>query len=152
MMAVRIARAYTGRDKVAICGYHGWTDWYLAANLGAKSGTGSDHLAKHWLADVTPHGVPQHLAGSALTWDYGDAESLENLLTEHLNQFAAIVMEPSRDGRAPDGFLEAVRGLADAHGAVLIFDEVCHLRSATLSFLSFFFGLSLRLIVVSLAR
>jgi glutamate-1-semialdehyde aminotransferase len=91
---------------------------------------------------VTPHGVPQHLAGSALTWDYGDAESLENLLTAHLNQFAAIVMEPSRDGRAPDGFLEAVRGLADAHGAVLIFDEVCHLRSATLS---------LRLIVVSLA-
>jgi glutamate-1-semialdehyde aminotransferase len=118
-IAVRIARAHTGRDKVAICGYHGWSDWYLAANLAADSA-----LDGHLLPGLSPAGVPRGLSGSALTFRYNDIATLERILAEHPGEFAAIVMEPIRSDEPVDGFLQKVRALADKNGAVLIFDEI----------------------------
>ena len=117
-VAVRIARGVTGRDKVLFCGYHGWHDWYLAANLGGE------RLDDHLLPGIEPIGVPRCLEGTALPFKYGDLNLLENLLVKHAGQVACIIMEPMRSEEPPPGFLEGVRQLATRHGVVLIFDEV----------------------------
>ncbi len=118
-MAVRVARAATGRDKIAICGYHGWHDWYLAVNLGT-----SDGLNGHLLPGLEPKGVPAGLKGTVLPFRYNDLASLQALIASQGDQLAAIVMEPVRsDGPAP-GFLAGVRALASQAGAVMIFDEI----------------------------
>jgi glutamate-1-semialdehyde aminotransferase len=119
-IAVRIARAYTGRDTVLFCGYHGWHDWYLAANLENDS-----VLDTHLLPGIQPQGVPRGLAGTALPFRYNDLASLEEQLERHRGQVACVILEASRGASLPaPGFLEGVRELATAHGAVLIFDEV----------------------------
>jgi len=118
-IAVRIARGVTGRDRVLFCGYHGWHDWYLAANLAEAAG-----LDAHLLPDIEPIGVPRGLAGTAIPFAFGDAAALGELLDQHRGQIAAIVKEPLRSELPPAGYLAAVRKLATEHGAVLIFDEV----------------------------
>ena len=118
-IAVRIARAATGRDKVAFCGYHGWHDWYLAANLGTENA-----LGEHLIAGLDPAGVPKALAGTALPFTYNDIQGLEAIIAAHGPQLAAIVMEPIRSEKPAEGFLARVRQLADACGAALILDEV----------------------------
>jgi len=118
-VAVRVARAATGRDKVAFCGYHGWHDWYLAANLGAETA-----LDGHLLPGLSPTGVPRQLAGTALPFRYNHIAELEAILAANQNEVAAIVMEPIRSEQPQAGFLEAVRRLADEHGTVLIIDEI----------------------------
>lgn len=115
-IAVRIARAASGRDKVAICGYHGWHDWYLAANLGDEQ-----NLAGHLLPGLEPMGVPQQLRGSVLPFNYNNFQELEYLVHNH--QIGVIKMEVSRNMGPEDGFLEKVRKLATGQGIVLIFDE-----------------------------
>jgi len=118
-MAIRIARAATGRDKVAFSGYHGWCDWYLAANLGE-----TDALDGQLMPGLEPAGVPRGLKGTALPFHYNRLEELEEIVSEHEKELAAIIMEPER-GMAPEpGFLESVRKIASATGAVLIFDEI----------------------------
>ena len=118
-IAVRIARAHTGRDKVAICGYHGWHDWYLATNLASNS-----HLDGHMLPGLNPHGVPRGLVQTALPFHYNKIDELEAIVAGHGDQLAAIVMEPLRSEEPVPGFLEGVRAIADRAGAVLIFDEI----------------------------
>jgi len=118
-VAVRIARAATGRDKIAFCGYHGWHDWYLAANLAADTA-----LDGHLLPGLQPAGVPRGLRGTALPFRYNQAADLERLVAEHGKDLAAIVMEPTRSVDPAPGFLQAVRDIATRTGAVLIFDEV----------------------------
>lgn len=118
-IAVRIARGLTGRDRVLFCGYHGWHDWYLAANLAEADG-----LDQHLLPEIEPIGVPRGLVGSAVPFAYGDVAALGELLDENRGQIAAIIMEPLRSEMPPEGYLDAVRRLATEHGAVLIFDEV----------------------------
>lgn len=102
--AIRLARAYTGRDRVAVCGYHGWQDWYIGST------------ARH-------RGVP--LATRALThsFAYNDADSLERLLKEYPGEFAAVILEPMNIAEPVPGFLEAVARMTRQHGALLIFDE-----------------------------
>ncbi|MFH1567954.1 MAG: aminotransferase class III-fold pyridoxal phosphate-dependent enzyme, partial [Gemmatimonadota bacterium] len=117
-VAVRIARGVTGRDKVLFCGYHGWHDWYIAANLGGEK------LASHLLPGIEPTGVPRCLEGTALPFKYGDLDMLADLLAAHGDEVAAIIMEPMRTELPPPGYLAGVRDLATRHGAVLIFDEV----------------------------
>ncbi len=118
-IAVRIARAYTRRDKVAFSGYHGWTDWYLAANLGEE-----DSLDGHLMPGLDPAGVPHVLRGTALPFHYNRIDQLKTIVDAERDNLAAIVMEPQR-GQAPQpGFLEQVRQIASDIGAVLIFDEV----------------------------
>ena len=115
-IAIRIARAASGRDGVAICGYHGWHDWYLAANLGDAAG-----LDGHLLPGLDPAGVPRDLAGSVFPFAYNDLEALKSLVTDQ--KIGVIKMEVSRSADPTPGFLQAVRDIADAHGIVLIFDE-----------------------------
>ncbi len=103
--AIRLARAHTGRDKVALAGYHGWQDWSI--------GTTTRHL-----------GVPDSVRELSHTFPFNDAEALETLLKADPDGFAAIILEPA--GRVPPapGFLETLRELATRYGAVLIFDEI----------------------------
>lgn len=118
-IAVRIARGATGRDKVLFCGYHGWHDWYLAANLDHDSG-----LNAHLFPGIEPIGVPKSLAGTALPFPYGDANALADLLEQNRGQVAAVILEPLRSQMPPEGWLAEVARLSREHGAVLIFDEV----------------------------
>ncbi len=115
-VGVRIARAASGRDKVAICGYHGWHDWYLAANLGDER-----NLAGHLLPGLEPNGVPKSLRGSVLPFNYNRREGLDALIRG--GDIGVIVMEVSRNEGPQDGFLEYVRKVATEHGIVLVFDE-----------------------------
>ncbi len=118
-VAIRIARARTRRDKIAFCGYHGWHDWYLAANLGA-----GDALDAHLLPGLEPAGVPRVLSGTALPFHYNQIGELENIAITHGADLAAVVMEPVRSHEPQPGFLEGVREIARRTGAVFIFDEV----------------------------
>ncbi|MBK6632522.1 MAG: aminotransferase class III-fold pyridoxal phosphate-dependent enzyme [Betaproteobacteria bacterium] len=118
-VAARIARAATGRDKIAFCGYHGWHDWYLAANLSEDTA-----LDGHLLPGLAPAGVPRGLTGTMLPFRYNQIEDLRAIVAAHGRELAAIIMEPSRSAGPAPGFLEEVRRLADASGAVLVFDEV----------------------------
>lgn len=118
-IAVRIARAYTRRDKVAFCGYHGWHDWYLAANLAR-----GDMLDGHLLPGLEPTGVPRGLTGTAIPFRYNRVDELRAIVDENKRELAAIIMEPVRDHEPEPGFLGSVREIADQIGAVVIFDEV----------------------------
>lgn len=118
-IAVRIARAKTRRDRVAFCGYHGWHDWYLSANLADDRA-----LDGHLLPGLEPVGVPRGLLGTALPFRYNHIEELKGIASQYRNELAAIIMEPIRDHDPDPGFLEQVREIASAIGAVLILDEI----------------------------
>lgn len=132
--AVRIARATTGRDLVAVCGYHGWHDWYLAANLGD-----SDSLKGHLLPGLQPDGVPANLRGSAHPFTYGDREALSEIITKYGDRLACVVMEPMRYTEPEAGYLEFVRDSVHAAGGLLVFDEI------TIGWRTNFGGVHLRL-------
>lgn len=118
-MAIRIARGTTGRDGVLFSGYHGWHDWYLAANLNADQS-----LDAHLFPGIEPIGVPAALKGTAFPFPYGDLGALSELLDRQRGKIGVIMMEPFRSETPPDGYLAAVRKLATEHDAVLVFDEV----------------------------
>ena len=103
--AVRLARAHTGRDRVMVCGYHGWHDWYI--------GTTARSL-----------GVPEDVRALSTTVPYGDSDAAERLLRTDPNDFAAIVLEPVGLLEGNADFLRALRALADRYGVVLVFDEI----------------------------
>ncbi len=125
-IAVRIARGVTGRDRVLFCGYHGWHDWYLAANLGEEAA-----LSTHLFPGIEPIGVPRALEGTALPFPYGDLAALEERLEAHRGEVAAVILEPTRSEPPPEGYLAGVQALTRKYGAVLIFDEVsCGFRIA----------------------
>jgi glutamate-1-semialdehyde 2,1-aminomutase len=115
-IAIRIARAASGRDKVAVCGYHGWHDWYLSANLGDD-----ESLAGHLLPGLEPKGVPQNLRGTVFPFNYNNYVELEALVNQH--DIGVIKMEVVRNKGPEDNFLHKVRQLATSRGIVLIFDE-----------------------------
>jgi glutamate-1-semialdehyde aminotransferase/spore coat polysaccharide biosynthesis protein SpsF (cytidylyltransferase family) len=104
--AVRAARAFTGRDRIACCGYHGWQDWYIGST-------------------TRNAGVPKAVRELTHPFAYNDLAGLEKLLGEHPREFAAVIMEPFNFVDPAAGFLEGVKDLADRHGALLIFDEIC---------------------------
>lgn len=118
-VAVRIARALTGRDKIAFCGYHGWQDWYIAANLSADSA-----LDGHLLPGLDPAGVPRGLAGTMIPFNYNNLDEVEAIFAEHGDDLAAIIMEPARSRGPAPGFLKGIREITQKNGSVLIFDEV----------------------------
>lgn len=118
-MAVRIARAKTRKDVVAFCGYHGWHDWYLAANLGTENA-----LGEHLIAGLNPAGVPKGLTGTSLPFRYNHLDELENIVTKAGGNLAAIVMEPTRGEDPAPGFYEGVRRIATEQECPLIIDEI----------------------------
>ncbi|HAT9803839.1 TPA: aminotransferase class III-fold pyridoxal phosphate-dependent enzyme [Legionella pneumophila] len=103
--AIRLARAYTNKDRIAVCGYHGWQDWYI--------GTTPRNL-----------GVPKSTQELTHTFVYNDIDSLDRLFSAYPDQFAAVIMEPMNIEQPKSGFLESVKELAHHHGALLIFDEM----------------------------
>ena len=115
-VAIRIARAAAGKDKVAVCGYHGWHDWYLSANLGDDK-----KLAGHLLPGLDPRGVPGNLRGTVFPFNYNKFSELEELINQH--DIGVIKMEVVRNTEPEDNFLQKVRKLATEHGIVLVFDE-----------------------------
>ncbi len=115
-IAIRIARAASGKDKVAICGYHGWHDWYLSANLGDDKS-----LDGHLLPGLEPNGVPRSLRGTVFPFNYNNFAELEALVNTH--DIGVIKMEVVRNAGPENNFLQKVRQLATDRGIVLIFDE-----------------------------
>lgn len=116
-IAVRLARAYSGAETVAFCGYHGWHDWYLAANLDSE-----ENLEDHLLPGLSPKGVPQSLEGTSIPFHYNEIEELEQIVSE--NDLGAIVMEPIRNEQPDPGFFDRIREIADEQNAPLIIDEI----------------------------
>ena len=102
--AIRLARAHTGRDRIAVCGYHGWQDWYIGST------------ARH-------RGVPQAVRDLTHTFAYNDLDNLERLLLAHPGEFAAVILEPMNVAEPLPGYLEGVARLTRSHGALLVFDE-----------------------------
>jgi len=102
--AIRVARAHTGRDRVAVCGYHGWQDWYIGST------------ARH-------RGVPQAVRELTHGFPYNDLAALDTLLSSHLDQFAAVILEPMNVAYPAPGYLEELKALVHRHGALLVFDE-----------------------------
>lgn len=115
-IAIRIARAASGKDKVAICGYHGWHDWYLSANLGDDAS-----LDGHLLPGLQPNGVPRNLKGTVFPFNYNNYAELEALV--NAQEIGVIKMEVVRNMGPEDNFLHKVRKLATERNIVLIFDE-----------------------------
>lgn len=115
-IAVRIARAASGRDKVAICGYHGWHDWYLSANL-----SDDKNLDGHLLPGLSTSGVPRDLLGSALPFTYNKIEELEYLVSNY--DIGVIKMEVLRNEGPKDNFLKKVKKICIDKNIILIFDE-----------------------------
>jgi len=115
-IAVRIARAATGREKIAVCGYHGWHDWYLSANL-----SNSDNLNSHLMKDLPIQGVQKSLKNSVFTFEYNNFKHLKKIVSN--NKIAAVVMEVSRNEKPQNYFLENIRNLTKNKNIVLIFDE-----------------------------
>ena len=115
-IAIRIARAASGKDKVAICGYHGWHDWYLSANHNA-----GDTLSGHLLPGLNPLGVPKALKDTVLPFHYNNFEELLHLVENH--DIGVIKMEVIRSFGPENNFLQKVRDLATKKNIVLVFDE-----------------------------
>lgn len=117
-IAVRIARAFSGKDTVLFCGYHGWTDWYLASNL-----AGTENLAGQLLPGLEPRGVPRALRGTAVPFSYGNLSEFKQKIKEYKGKIGVIIMEFQRHSAADIVFLKEVQRVAAQIGAVLVFDE-----------------------------
>ena len=115
-IAIRIARAASGKDKVAICGYHGWHDWYLSANHNE-----GDELANHLLEGLNPEGVPKNLKNTVFPFNYNNFKQLLEIVENH--NIGVIKMEVVRNYGPENDFLHKVRKLATEKNIVLIFDE-----------------------------
>ncbi|MCS6944462.1 MAG: aminotransferase class III-fold pyridoxal phosphate-dependent enzyme, partial [Sutterellaceae bacterium] len=102
--AIRLARAVTGRDRVAVCGYHGWQDWYIGTTTRNK-------------------GVPRAVRDLTHTFAYNDLGSLQALFDQYPNEFAAVILEPMNVSTPVPGFLQGVKDMTHKHGALLVFDE-----------------------------
>lgn len=118
-IAVRIARASTNKEKVLFCGYHGWHDWYLAANLAKDSA-----LDGHSLPGLSPRGVPRSLRGTAFTFAYNDTQSFLKQFQANKERLAAVIMEPMRNSYPKKGFLEEIRRQTKKANIPLILDEI----------------------------
>jgi len=116
-ISIRIARAATGRDKIAICGYHGWHDWYLSANL-----SDGENLGDHLIPGLNPLGVPKGLKNTVFPFQYNNIDELKTIIRENPD-LAAVKMEVVRSVEPKKGYLEEVRKLCTKNNIVLIFDE-----------------------------
>jgi glutamate-1-semialdehyde 2,1-aminomutase len=118
-IAIRIARGYTRKDKIVFCGYHGWHDWYLSANLADPTALNFS-LSPH----ISARGVPKALSGTSIPFEYNNIDSLQKALQANKDEVAAVIMEPCRGWLPEKGFLEKVRELTHEENVLLIFDEI----------------------------
>ena len=115
-VAIRIARAASGKDKIAVCGYHGWHDWYLASNIINKSS-----LDEHLMSKVPIKGVPKNLKNTVFPFSYNNFEELESIVEK--NDIGVIKMEVKRNDEPKNNFLQKVKKLSEKKNIILIFDE-----------------------------
>ena len=126
-VAIRLARSYTKREKILICGYHGWHDWYLATNI-----NGDKNLNNHLLPGLEPKGVPRGLQNTVIPFNFNKCEDITNIVRKYASESAAIIVEPARNTLACRLWLETLRSICDKNGCVLIFDEItCGWRNDT---------------------
>ncbi len=118
-IAVRIARVATGKDNIVFCGYHGWCDWYLAANLGKKNA-----LDDHWIAGLNPNGVPTGLKNTTIPFKFNDTNDFLSAISKAGNSLAAIVMEPIRNYAPNADFIKTIEDTAKQYKVPLIIDEI----------------------------
>jgi len=118
-IAVRIARAHSQKDVVAFCGYHGWHDWYLSANLSDDAA-----LDGHLLPGLEPCGVPRSLYGTSFPFHYNNIDELQAIVAHHGKDLGVIVLEAIRNDAPTDDFIRGVQDIAMDSGAVLIIDEI----------------------------
>ncbi len=118
-IAVRIARAKTKREIILFSGYHGWSDWYLAANLSDDAA-----LDGQLMPGLKPSGVPRGLKGTAIPFNFNDIDSLRDIIRGKESDIAAIMIEPARGEEAPQDYLNKLREVSSEIGAILIFDEI----------------------------
>ena len=107
-IAIRIARAFSKKEIILFSGYHGWSDWYLSANLSNKS-----ELDGQLMPGLEPNGIPRALQGTALSFNFNDINSIKEKIIGNENNIAAIILEPARTEMASLEFLEELRNLAD---------------------------------------
>ena len=118
-VAVRIARAYSRRDKVLFCGYHGWHDWYISANL--RNG---ENLDEHLLSGLEPNGVPAHLAATSIPFHYNDKDAFLDLIEKYGDEVGVVVIEPVRSEPPDAEFIEAIRDVTRERDIVFVVDEI----------------------------
>jgi glutamate-1-semialdehyde aminotransferase len=118
-IAIRIARAYTKKTKVAFCGYHGWHDWYLSANLNDE-----DNLDNQLLPGLSTDGIPKELKNTSFPFVYGDYKQFDKLIKHLDSELGIVIMEVQRYKSIDVDFLKYVQKKARSLGAVLIFDEI----------------------------
>ena len=118
-IAVRLARAASGNDVVLFSGYHGWSDWYIAANIADDAS-----LDGHLLSGLQPAGVPRTLNRTAVPFRYNDVEAFNSVLDKYNGKIGAIVVESIRNDMPTSEFLEAIHNAAGKHGIPLIVDEI----------------------------
>ena len=118
-IAIRLARAYTKKEKILFCGYHGWHDWYLSANIKSKK-----NLNTHLLPGLEPLGVPKSLQGSVIPFRFNNYYDIEKIVKKNAKNCAAIVLEPCRDFLPMKNYLKDLRTIANKNNCVLIFDEI----------------------------
>jgi len=118
-ISVRIARAKSKKDTVLFCGYHGWHDWYLAANLSEEQA-----LDGHLLSGLDPLGVPRNLKGTIYPFSYNNTDEFLSLIDEHKDKVGVVVMEPIRNIDPDKKFLKTIRKITKELGIILVVDEV----------------------------
>lgn len=119
LIAIRIARAFSNKEKIAFCGYHGWHDWYMSANLKNKKS-----LDEQLLPGLGNKGISKSFKNSIFSFQYNDIESLKKIFKKQKNKIGIVIMEPMRFTRPKNNFLKKVKDLSKKNGAILIFDEI----------------------------
>jgi len=118
-IAIRIVRALTGKEKILFCGYHGWHDWYISANLAEYTA-----LDGQLLPGLEPKGIPRALQATAIPFQYNDLTSFQSLVKQYSNEIAAVVLEPVRNYWPEKNFLESIRQITKERNIPLVFDEI----------------------------
>ncbi len=117
-VAVRLARTYQKKDKIMICGYHGWHDWYIAANIDSKN-----NLDESLIKGLNPGGVPKELMRTTIPFKYNDIDTFKKIIKNNKGQIAAVKMEVVRNIEPSDDFLKKIREITIKEKIILIFDE-----------------------------
>ena len=118
-VAVRIARSYTNKDKVLFCGYHGWHDWYISANLKDKN-----KLNKHLLPGISSSGIPKSLKNTSIPYEFNNIKDFEKKFLNNLKSLSCVILEPARSNHPQMSFLKKIRYYCTKFNIPLIFDEI----------------------------
>jgi len=118
-VAVRIARSYTKKEKILFCGYHGWHDWYISANIGNKK-----NLNSHLLPEISTSGVPNFLKNTSIPFEFNNTNDFIKKFKKNKKKLAAVILEPTRANLPKNNFLKTITSLCKKNNVPLIYDEI----------------------------